>query len=87
MLKNERTLLTNQFVDINNKFDGLKKEQEHLLNSFINQKENQKVDIDKSEVESGRFFSDAEDKSLSQVAVLGYKIKDDLFGDSERFLA
>lgn len=41
------------------------------------------IDIDKSEVESGRFFSDSEDKSLAQVAVLGSKIKDKLFGDSD----
>ncbi|NIA18378.1 MAG: FtsX-like permease family protein [Actinobacteria bacterium] len=40
------------------------------------------VNIDKSEVGSGRFFSEAEDKSLAQVAVLGYKVKDKLFGDS-----
>ncbi len=41
------------------------------------------IDIDKSEIETGRFFSEGEDKSLAQVAVLGYKIKDKLFGDSD----
>lgn len=41
------------------------------------------IDIDKSEIEVGRFFTDAEDKSLSQVTVLGIKIKEDLFGDSD----
>jgi len=41
------------------------------------------IDIDQSEVATGRFFTDAEDKSLSQVAVIGYKVKDKLFGDSD----
>jgi hypothetical protein len=49
-LKNERTVLTNQFGDINNKYDALVKEQEHQLNAFVNQKENQKVEIDRGEV-------------------------------------
>lgn len=39
--------------------------------------------IDQSEVGSGRFFSDAEDRSLTQVVVLGAKMKDKLFGDSD----
>lgn len=41
------------------------------------------IDIDKSEVEYGRYYSDSEDKSLAQVVVLGSKIKDKLFGDSD----
>ncbi|MDD4333008.1 MAG: ABC transporter permease [Patescibacteria group bacterium] len=41
------------------------------------------IDIDKSEIEYGRFFTDAEDKSLSQVVVLGSKMKEKLFGDSD----
>lgn len=41
------------------------------------------VEIDQTEIDYGRFFSKAEDKSLSQVAVLGYKIKEKLFGDSD----
>ncbi|MFH1744964.1 MAG: ABC transporter permease [bacterium] len=41
------------------------------------------VDIDKSEVEFGRFFTDAEDRSLSKVVVLGSKMKEKLFGDNE----
>ncbi|MBI4779053.1 ABC transporter permease [Candidatus Falkowbacteria bacterium] len=41
------------------------------------------IEIDKTKVASGRFFSDLEDKSLAQVAVLGSKIKTKLFGDSE----
>ncbi len=41
------------------------------------------IDIDQTEIDYGRFFTDAEDKSLSQVAVLGGKIKEKLFGDSD----
>ena len=41
------------------------------------------IEIDKSEIDIGRFFTEAEDKSLSPVAVLGYKIKEKLFGDSD----
>ncbi|MCD4761582.1 ABC transporter permease [bacterium] len=40
------------------------------------------IEIDKSEVDYGRWFSDAEDRSLAQVVVLGQEIKQDLFGDS-----
>lgn len=40
-----------------------------------------KFDIDKSVIEVGRGFSEQEDKSLAQVAVLGNKISSDLFGD------
>ncbi len=39
--------------------------------------------IDKTEIDYGRYFSDEEDKSESPVAVLGYKMKDKLFGDSD----
>jgi len=41
------------------------------------------IDIDQSEIDYGRFFTDAEDRSLSQVVVLGYKIKEKLFGGSD----
>lgn len=41
------------------------------------------IDIDSSEVEFGRFFTDFEDNSLLQVAVLGSEIKEKLFGDSD----
>lgn len=41
------------------------------------------VDIDRSEIIIGRFFTDAEDRSLSQVAILGHKLKENLFGDSD----
>lgn len=35
--------------------------------------------VDKSNVELGRFFTDQEDKSLKQVAILGSKVKNKLF--------
>ena len=41
------------------------------------------IDIDKSAMEYGRFFTEAEDKSLAQVAVLGSVMKEKLFGDSD----
>lgn len=40
------------------------------------------IDIDKSEIETGRFFSSDEDESLAPVAVIGSEIKKELFGDS-----
>lgn len=41
------------------------------------------IDIDKSEMQAGRFFTDMEDKSLATVVVLGSKIKEELFGESD----
>lgn len=41
------------------------------------------IDIDKSEVEYGNFFSDLEDRALARVVVLGSGIKDKLFGNSD----
>jgi len=41
------------------------------------------IDIDKSQVASGRFFTEAEDRSLAMVAVLGSKMKEKLFGDQD----
>jgi putative ABC transport system permease protein len=41
------------------------------------------IDIDQSEIDSGRFFTDAEDRSLAEVAVLGSEISNQLFGDSD----
>jgi putative ABC transport system permease protein len=41
------------------------------------------IDIDNSRIESGRFFTESEDKSLAQVAVIGSKIKEKLFGESD----
>ncbi len=41
------------------------------------------LDIDKSKMASGFFFSAEDDQALSQSAVLGSKIKETLFGDSD----
>lgn len=41
------------------------------------------IDIDKSEVAKGRFYTAAENNSLSKVVVLGHKIKEKLFGPSD----
>jgi putative ABC transport system permease protein len=41
------------------------------------------IEIDQGKVENGRFFSESEDKSLAQVAVLGSEISEKLFGDSD----
>ncbi|NVN97480.1 ABC transporter permease, partial [Candidatus Nomurabacteria bacterium] len=41
-----------------------------------------RFDIDKGVIEKGRGYSEQEDKSLAQVAVLGSKIASDLFGDA-----
>jgi putative ABC transport system permease protein len=41
------------------------------------------IDIDKSEVAQGRFFTESEDKGLAKVAIVGSKIKTSLFGDSD----
>jgi len=41
------------------------------------------IDIDQAEVAEGRYFSEAEDKSLAQVVVLGVSMKEKLFGDSD----
>lgn len=41
------------------------------------------IDVDKSQVDYGDFFTEADDKSLAQVIVLGSKIKEKLFGDSD----
>ncbi len=41
------------------------------------------LEIDKSEISSGRFFTNSEAKSLAQLAVLGIKMKEKLFGSSD----
>lgn len=41
------------------------------------------IDIDVSEVEHGRWFSDEEDRSQTPLVILGYDVKQDLFGDEE----
>lgn len=41
------------------------------------------INIDKSEIAEGEFFTETEDKNLAKAAVIGSKVKDDLFGDSD----
>ena len=41
------------------------------------------VDIDKTKVEEGRFFTDEEDKTLVNVVVLGKKVREDIFGQND----
>ncbi len=41
------------------------------------------IDIDQSQLASGRFFSKSENESLAKVVILGHKIKNKLFADSD----
>jgi len=41
------------------------------------------LEITKAEIDQGRFFTEAEETNLAKVAILGSKIKAELFGDSE----
>ncbi len=41
------------------------------------------INIDKSEIDKGRFFTENENNSLAKVAILGSKIKEKLFADSD----
>jgi putative ABC transport system permease protein len=41
------------------------------------------IDIDSTEIDQGRFYTEEEDNSLARVIVLGAKVKDDLFGSSD----
>ncbi len=41
------------------------------------------IEIDKTKVEKGRFFTDEEDNSLARVVVLGSSLSDDLFGNQD----
>ncbi|MFH2136500.1 MAG: ABC transporter permease, partial [Patescibacteria group bacterium] len=40
------------------------------------------IDVHSVEVESGRFFTKDEEKDLARVVVLGYEVKENLFGDN-----
>jgi len=57
--------------------------QGEILNSSIWASGSAFIEIDQAEVETGRFFTDAEDDSLAKVAVLGIDTKSKLFGDSD----
>ncbi len=39
--------------------------------------------VDTGEINEGRFFTEAEDKGLARVVVLGSKLKETLFGDED----
>ena len=41
------------------------------------------LDVEGSEIEVGRFFTEEEERNLSRVAVLGSAVKNELFGDSD----
>ena len=41
------------------------------------------INIDKSQIDYGRWFTDSEDRTLSAVAVIGSKMKEKLFGDQD----
>ncbi len=41
------------------------------------------IDIDRTEIDYGRFFTESDDKALAQTAVIGSKIKNKLFGESD----
>lgn len=41
------------------------------------------IKVENSEVVSGRFFTQSEEKNLARVAVLGYDVKKELFGNSD----
>jgi len=41
------------------------------------------LEVEGGELSSGRFFSEEENDSLSRVAILGYAVKQELFGDSD----
>jgi len=55
----------------------------HLEKAFVMGTNASYIDIDKSKVKKGRFFTRSENRSLAKVAVLGYKMKDKLFGASD----
>lgn len=41
------------------------------------------IDIDSSEIDQGRFFTEEEDNNLSRVVVLGKDVKEELFGSND----
>lgn len=41
------------------------------------------IDIDSTEIDQGRFYSEEEDDGMARVIVLGSRVKDDLFGPSD----
>lgn len=43
----------------------------------------ERFDIDRGTLKSGRFYSSAEERGADQVAILGYNLANDLFGDQD----
>ena len=54
-----------------------------IHNSFIWATNSSFIDVDSTELEYGRFFTKAENNSLVTVVILGSKIKEKLFGESD----
>ncbi len=54
-----------------------------LRNAFIYGLSSTYLDIDKSTLKEGRFYTESEERSLASVVVLGSGIKEKLFGDSD----
>jgi len=54
-----------------------------LRNAFVFGVSGTYLDIDKTTIAEGRFYTDAEDRSLATEVVLGSGMKDKLFGDSD----
>lgn len=54
-----------------------------LRKAFIYGVSSTYINIDKTEIAVGRFYTEAEERSLAPVIVLGSGIKDKLFGDSD----
>lgn len=54
-----------------------------LRNAFVYGLSSTYLDIDKSTLSEGRFYTESEERSLAPVVVLGSGIKEKLFGDSD----
>jgi putative ABC transport system permease protein len=52
-------------------------------NSFIFGSDSARFDIDKGIISIGRGYTEEENRSLSQVAILGHKVAEDLFGQED----
>lgn len=62
---------------------GIIKKGNSRSKSFIYGVSSSYIDIDKSEIAQGRFFSESEDNSIAKVAVLGSKTKNKFFGNQD----
>ncbi len=54
-----------------------------LRNAYVFGVSGTYLDIDSTKIAEGRFFSEAEDRSLASVVILGSGMKEKLFGDSD----